>query len=181
MSEKLQFFVDRYLDSDEFCNCIDDLEIFDGLELNESISISALSEFNGKRHPHQRRLSKYVLEEAERRLKGRCEKIGASASFDDLHHVVLETFGKVQGDWKNLKGAGPLYTYDVSHRIGRSLGLQPEYVYLHAGALKGARHLGVKGKKVPLTAFPSSLHCFTPAQVEDFLCRCKDQLSATRT
>lgn len=74
-----------------------------------------------------------------------------------------------------------LYVYDVALRIAHGfLDLQPEYVYLHAGAAEGARYLGLRGDKHPLSAFPAAMHRLTPAQAEDFLCICKDRLAEYR-
>ncbi|GAA0621770.1 hypothetical protein GCM10009422_16990 [Brevundimonas kwangchunensis] len=70
-----------------------------------------------------------------------------------------------------------LLTYDVAERFGRYRGLYPEQVYLHAGAARGARALGVNGDRVPRDRFGPVLGALEAAEIENFLCICKSDLS----
>lgn len=70
-----------------------------------------------------------------------------------------------------------LLTYDVAERFGRYRGLYPEHVYLHAGAAQGARALGISGNRVPRNQFGSVLGTLEAAEIENFLCICKSDLS----
>ena len=70
-----------------------------------------------------------------------------------------------------------LLTYDVSERFGRYRGLYPEQVYLHAGAGQGARALGISGDRVSRDRFGPVLGALEAAEIENFLCICKSDLS----
>jgi hypothetical protein len=67
---------------------------------------------------------------------------------------------------------GKLLIYDISHRIGGYLGLEPEGAYLHAGTKVGAKALGLntRAEFVPMTALPTPLQRLSGAQAEDILC-----------
>lgn len=70
-----------------------------------------------------------------------------------------------------------LLTYDVAERFGRYRGLYPEQVYLHAGAAEGAKALGIRGGRVPRHQFGPALGALEAAEIENFLCICKSNLS----
>jgi hypothetical protein len=96
-------------------------------------------------------------------------------SFDALHDRVLESC-------KHLDRIGGLYCYDVAHRIGQSLRLEPCKVYLHRGTREGARRLGLdwRKKSLEMSELPTELRAMTPAEVEDFLCVCRDEFAGVR-
>lgn len=161
---RLQNLVDRFLEGIETCNCSSELDIFDGVEIEKSVKMACRSSFGGRRHPHQRRLKFDVFEKSEELLINSIELIRIVRTFDELHEFIC-------GKFKPVRGAGELYAYDVSHRIGRSLGLRPAYVYLHAGTRKGAKHFNVTRSRALLTEFPDPIASrLTPEQAEDFLC-----------
>jgi hypothetical protein len=92
-----------------------------------AIRKAALCEMsNGKRHPHQCRIPKAVLEQAEARLQSIGRKLAKVADFSAIH-------GLVEGEIGNIKGVGALTVYDIAHRIGAHFGKEPRLVYLHAG------------------------------------------------
>ncbi len=163
----LDSLVNSYLSLKPRCGCDDELEEFSGLALDAAISLATLSVFNGRRHSHQRRLSKNTLDDAQCRLLSRFREIEECQDFESLHQLVVRVFSKTDG-------AGELYAYDVAHRIGHSKNSAPELVYLHTGTRIGARNLGFRGNKIELAEFPRAMHCLTPAQAEDFLCIYKD-------
>ena len=122
---------------------------------------------NGKRHPHQRRIPAQVLQCAADTLAR--HGIPACHSFRDLHRAVGDRIG-------DIHGIGELAVYDIACRIGASLGLAPEHVYLHAGTRKGARALGLRGTTVHKNDLPPEFHRLSPAEIEDCLCIYKAQI-----
>jgi hypothetical protein len=130
---------------------------------------------SGKRHPHQRRLKAAVLAEAHRRLLASALAIRGCVSFDELHLLVKDRIG-------SLRGIGALTVYDISNHIGAHLGLEPEVVYLHAGAAAGAKALGSDHRRDTLdpAELPVAFRQLRPREVEDCLCLFKDELGAIR-
>ena len=69
-----------------------------------------------------------------------------------------------------------LWVYDMALRIGQSLTpiIEPQkYVYLYAGALKGAKMLGniiITKNKAPLSAFPPELQQEGALHIENIMC-----------
>lgn len=108
--------------------------------LSETICLAALAvNSKGKRYPHQRRLSKAVLEQARDILLANEKQISQSTDFDDLFTLLERLLAHV-------KGLGELYVYDTALRIGAKLGMLPKRVYLHAGTRVGAKALGFDGR-----------------------------------
>lgn len=98
-----------------------------------AIRRAALGEMpGGRRHAHQRRLKADVLEEADRRLRAVAADLQRCSTFAELHGAVGRTI-------RSVAGVGPLAVFDVAVRIGAYLRLEPDRVYLHAGAAEGAR------------------------------------------
>jgi hypothetical protein len=122
---------------------------------------------NGKKHDHQWKIPARLLHEFSLRLQDVKEELRAAANFDALHSLIAREAGK---------GIGPLTIYDVAHRIGAYLGLEPTLVYLHAGTAVGAKRLGFTGQTIDPRDLPSVLSVLTPAEIEDWLCIYKDQL-----
>ncbi|MEI8285214.1 MAG: hypothetical protein WCG52_09510 [bacterium] len=126
-----------------------------------------------KRHGHQRRIKQAVLQKAKQTLasKSNIEKLKYCKSFEDIFCVVSRNCSQIPG-------LGPLYIYDAALRIGSFLKKLPKRVYLHAGALAGARalRLDVKSSPFPVSAFPISMQQLTAHEIEDFLCIYKDEL-----
>lgn len=138
--------------------------------LSDTIHEAALSRLpSGKRHPHQRRIPRRVLIEAERALQQEADRLSYASSFSELYGYVEATIG-------NIRGIGALAAYDIAHRIGSYLKLEPELIYLHAGTRDGARVLGVHGKTVHRSKLPRELRRLDPAEIEDCLCIYKDEL-----
>jgi hypothetical protein len=79
---------------------------------------------------------------------------------------------------------GDLAAYDTALRIGWRLGLKPDYVYLQAGALDGAKELQTKrylfiplgSRFISHSSFPVELLVLLPYQIENFLCVFCDDL-----
>ena len=127
-----------------------------------AVRAAALSEFPcGRRHPHQRRIPARVLRYAADALT--CPLIPARRSFHDLLHAVHDRIG-------DIHGIGELAVYDITCRIGASLGLRPERIYLHAGTREGARAFGLRGSSVSKSDLPQAFGALSPAEIEDCLC-----------
>ncbi len=125
----------------------------------------------GKRHPHQRRLKRESLLAAQAALLAAASSLDSVKSFDSLIEWV-------ESETASIKGLGDLYSYDIVLRIGVRLKLEPDAVYLQAGARKGATRLGVLtiARKVPSTSFPLELARLSPRDIENLLCIYKDEL-----
>jgi hypothetical protein len=123
---------------------------------------NAISEATAK-YPHQYRIPNSVLEEAKIRLLKRQRLLEDSQSFDELHYRIECEIGSIHG-------IGELAIYDIAHRIGSYLGLEPKRVYLHAGTRHGARALGLSGKKIHPQDLPQAFRQLTAAEIEDCLC-----------
>ncbi len=97
--------------------------------------------------------------------------LGSCRSFDDLHSLVDSLI-------REIRMVGALVVYDVSHRIGAHLELEPERVYLHAGTRKGTRALGLgRGRDaLDLAELPGEFGRLTPAEAEDCLCIYKEAI-----
>ena len=137
---------------------------------SEAIRRAALCEkSNGKRHDHQRRIPKRLLEEVETKLQGIRRKLSNAADFATLHTLVHEEIG-------SIRGIGALTVYDVAHRIGAYLGQSPKYVYLHAGVKVGARALGIGCDSFDPKILPKPFARLAPSEIEDCLCIYKAEL-----
>ena len=121
---------------------------------------------------HQYRTRKETKVRLAQALKGLCLQIIPTMTFEELYAEVGHALGHMTG----------LLRYDITLRIGAVNDILPkDYVYLHAGALKGAnalkRHhypqLKVNTPRVKLSdivdAVPE-LQGFTAYDVEHFLC-----------
>jgi hypothetical protein len=122
-----------------------------------------------KRHPHQRRIPKTVLEQAEVRLQAIGRKLANAGDFAALH-------GLVEGEIGSIKGIGALTAYDIAHRIGAHFGKAPRLVYLHAGTRTGARVFNISGDSFDPRILPKAFSRLAPSEIEDCLCIYKDEL-----
>lgn len=137
-------------------------------DLNNTVRAAALSELScGRRHGHQRRIPRSVLQQAADKLTR--AGISSCTTFEDLHNAVETSIG-------SIRGIGELAVYDIAVRIGAKRGLEPSRVYLHAGTREGARTLGLGGDFVQKSAFPSEFSTLTPGEIEDCLCIFKADL-----
>lgn len=137
---------------------------------SDAIRKAALCELpSGKRHPHQRRIPKVLLEQVEVRLQGISRKLARATSFASFHQAVKDEIG-------SLTGIGALTVYDLAHRLGAHFGKSPEHVYLHAGTRIGAQALGVSGDSIDSKILPKPFSRLAPSEIEDCLCIYKDEL-----
>ena len=123
----------------------------------------------GKRFSHQKRIKLIVLKEVCEKLIINSDKLLKCTSFKEIMGIVASCA---------VHGFGPLCIYDVSLRISAWLSIEPEYIYLHSGTLKGAIALlgsAVKGKDYLLiNDIPSPLNQLKPTEIEGILCVFKD-------
>jgi hypothetical protein len=64
----------------------------------EAIRKAALCELpSGKRHPHQRRIPRALLEQVEARLQGIGRRLARATSFDELHRAVEKEVASLNG------------------------------------------------------------------------------------
>jgi hypothetical protein len=124
---------------------------------------------SGKRHPHQRRIPKAVLEQAEARLQAVGRKLSKASDFAALHELVKREIG-------DIRGIGALTVYDISHRLGAYFAKAPKLVYLHAGTKIGAAAFGFKGDFLFPKSLPAAFSRLRAAEIEDCLCIYKDEL-----
>ncbi|TBW38635.1 hypothetical protein EYW49_08010 [Siculibacillus lacustris] len=177
LEDALDCFVSDYLSQygaggtiDPCANCWCDGEIPMGTCLSEGISFAVRSIcVNGTKHSHQFRIKKIDLIELEQRLLNMVKIIEDVNSFEELYKVI-------ENENLAMGGPKPLLTYDTATRISRHHGFEPKFVYLHCGAKEGARLLGIRGKVVDPSVFPSPIRRLTAAQIEDFLCRSKSKI-----
>jgi hypothetical protein len=140
--------------------------------LENAIELAALSKLpSGKRHPHQYRIPRQVLNAAKEELLAFAPELQTCKTFADL-------IEKVHTAIRPIKGIGELAVYDISLRIGAYLELAPERVYIHSGTRSGAKAIGVYDgqKSIALNKLPTPFHELTPREVEDCLCIYKDAL-----
>lgn len=141
---------------------------------SEAIERAARAERpDGKRHDHQRRLSKSSLESARKELLK--APIRSCKTFADLHSLIEHTI-------RPISGIGELMVYDAALRIGARIGVEPEVVYLHAGARTGAKAMGLNTRRgcINLSELPDAMSKLKPREIEDCLCIFKDNLRYAR-
>ncbi|WP_415289096.1 hypothetical protein RSD66_04080 [Brevundimonas sp. S1H14] len=132
---------------------------------------------NGKRHPHQRRLTRKTIDACAEALFAISAELERTTCFHEVFDLVRKAFAPI-------RGAGELAVYDAADRICKRLGHASEHViYLHAGARVGARRL--LGGRLPngdawgimYHQVPENFRAFSTHEIEDILCRYKDDFS----
>ncbi|EGJ51740.1 hypothetical protein [Desulfocurvibacter africanus] len=141
-------------------------------DLPEAIERAGLAKrHDGKRHSHQTRIPRRVLEEARDALLSIQTDLRAACSFDELFQTIRDRI-------EPIGGIGELTIYDTAQRIGACLGLAPQHVYLHAGTRQGAKCLGLDctAGKIAMDALPREFRELEPYEIEDCLCIYKGKL-----
>ncbi|GAB2478797.1 hypothetical protein [Algoriphagus taiwanensis] len=132
-------------------------------------------EFIG-RDGKKRGISAEISKEVRNNLIKRIQDLVSSNSFDQIFEIVSSC---------KVKGFGELSIYDTSLRISSFLNLEPDKVYLHAGARKGIEILEKKGyvrpgisqqKWVEMSDLPEETHVLSPKEAEHFYCSKKEEL-----
>jgi len=145
-------------------------------DLATAIRVATLAiNCHGKRHSHQRRIPRSMLEHFRTGLWRRRRVIHSCRNFPKLMQTCEAAAATI---WKHSE----LTVYDTAHRIGAYLAVKPDRVYLHTGARDGARALGVKSRLESILRrdLPREFQRLEPDEVEDCLCIYKDQLRLLR-
>lgn len=144
--------------------------------LKEAVSCAALARGEAGKHSHQRIIPQSVLVESQRLLLASLPKIAKAKSFEDLHQIVKLII-------QPIRGIGALAIYDTALRIGAKLKLEPNFVFIHAGARIGAKRLGlsVSQESIAITSFPSAFQKLRPREIEDALCHYRTHLNGSST
>jgi hypothetical protein len=124
-------------------------------------------------HPHfynTARSSHVALRDALRRAN-----LQGVSSFEDLRQRVGRALRGIPLVAEKRDG---LRVYDISLRLGASLGLKPDRVYCYAGAAQGARALGLRDEIIDPARFPPAFRSLEPLEIEDLLCVLSEHLTA---
>lgn len=98
-------------------------------------------------------------------------------TFDEIFKIVTDC---------KVKGFGELSIYDTSMRIASHLNIEPDKVYLHAGARNGMEILEEKGyveqgsskkKYIEIKELPKPMQHLKAAETEHLLCSMKDSMT----
>jgi len=120
--------------------------------------------------------------------KGSCVKTSSRGELATellIRQEALEEVPDFEGvydvvDGCGVKGIGRMMKYNVSERVGAYLKIYPQnFVYLHAGPLKGYRRLtGHRGEvhRVPKSSLPREFQELSIHDIEDCLCEYRDVL-----
>ena len=169
--KSIQEVTEDYI-SNHRADCIKELDYYRNQpSFIKAIEVAALAKTrDGSKHDHQWRIPVDVLKQAQIALVLIADELRACKTFRELHDRVELEIGKI-------KGIGKLTIYDTAHRIGAYLGLEPEFVYVHAGVKKGAKALGFKGRSIILKEeLPKEFSRLKPYEIEDCLCIYADKL-----
>ncbi|HTV48656.1 MAG TPA: hypothetical protein VMG59_09460 [Phycisphaerae bacterium] len=168
----------HYLEQDG-CRIHEHMKAFQNLSIKDAIKKAALArDENQKFYSHQWNLKMYpeAPKCAECILSKCISEIEVCQNFDALHNLIKD---KLIGQ---AKGLGEMYYYDTSFRIGISMNIYPEKIYLHRGTRTGAKALGFNEKDKDIleksefeTKYPE-FEKLQPYQIEDFLCVKKKEL-----
>lgn len=124
----------------------------------------------------QRGVSYEISKQVRDNLIRRMNDVLKAKTFDELFAIVLEC---------KVKGFGELSIYDTTMRIASHMNIEPDKVYLHAGARKGMEILENKGyveegsaKKsfVELKDMPKAMQTLKAAETEHMLCSMKEHI-----
>jgi len=106
----------------------------------------------------------------------RMNDILRARTFDEIINIVTEC---------KVRGFGELSIYDTAMRISAHMNIEPDKVYLHAGARKGMEILEGKGyvelgsskkKYVELKEMPIQIQALKAAETEHLLCSMKEYI-----
>ena len=144
---------------------VEHLRFFEGLKsMSEAIEEAALG-----RHAHQRRVKSSHRRLAADQLKKKTSDLESHTTFKQIYATVEACIQQPSGPFQSA----PLFTYDLSLRIGFYKRIYPQDVYLHCGALRGAQAI-LKTRKlprfVPISTFPVEFAVLKAYEIENCLC-----------
>lgn len=126
---------------------------------------------------NQRGVTYEISKQVRNNLIIRINDILRVRTFDELFNIVLES---------KVRGFGELSIYDTAMRIATYMNIEPDKVYLHAGARKGMEILETKGyveigsskkKSIELMDLPKQMQQLRAAETEHLLCSMKDNMN----
>jgi hypothetical protein len=138
-----------------------------------------------KQDSHQSQISRDVIKEMQKKLLDPAviEEIKNCKRFIEIFNLVF---------CLKIPGFSSLCVYDTALRIGAIFGLYPDgCIFLHAGALEGARNLlgrtkletltqyyenDTKYPYIPKACLPKELQILDAHHLENFFCRLKERL-----
>lgn len=133
------------------------------------------------RSGNKRGVSFEVSKQVRNNLVKRINDIHKAKTFDEIFQIVTEC---------KIKGFGELSIYDTSIRIASHLNIEPDKIYLHAGAREGIRILEKKGyiaqgsskrKYVEINEMPKPMQKLKAADNEHMLCSMKESMNNLET
>lgn len=125
---------------------------------------------------NQRGVPYEVSKQVRNNLIKRMNDVLKAKDFDEIFQIVTEC---------KVKGFGELSIYDTAMRIASHMNIEPDKVYLHAGARKGMEILEEKGyvnegsskkKYVELKDMPKPMQTLKAAETEHLLCSMKEHI-----
>ena len=128
------------------------------------------------KYGNQRGVTYQISKQVRDNLIKRTNDIVKAITFDEIYDIVSEC---------KVRGFGELSIYDTSIRIASKLGIEPDKVYLHAGARKGVEILEEKGylelgsskkKYIEIKNMPKPMQALKAAESEHLLCSMKDSM-----
>lgn len=140
----------------------DELAEYATYSLDDAIENAAFAIVRGQKHSRQFGIPQEVFNTAAKKLHSLKAEISRCTSFHALYTLLATKL-------KDIKRISLLYYYDTATRIGRNLGLAPEYVYINSGSKEGAGYLGISRDYAKLDEFPAPFRRLTAMQVGDFL------------
>lgn len=163
-TKDLDALIDRFIQRDR-PNIITDLTNY-----NDIRSAANAVGKNGKKHPHQYRISLSVLDSFSKQIMQFSDAFKKAKSFDDIYSLVMSC---------KIYKIGPLAIYDTAVRIGRLYNIEPQEIYLQQGAKLGAQALGINKKralKQEFVAINKNFSKLKAHEIECFLCIYKKAL-----
>ncbi|MFI5264565.1 MAG: hypothetical protein ACHQM6_08630 [Candidatus Kapaibacterium sp.] len=157
----------------------EELELFRGLRGNigDAILHAGLGrDSSGMALPHMNQLDRVALFEATIELNRSRFQLLRSKNLQELFNVIGDIVNKTIG-------VAAVYHYDTALRIGFSLDLYPELVYLQAGALEGAVSINPNfavGDPIPLTLLPEAFSNVRHYEAENILCMYRQTIRRIR-
>lgn len=130
------------------------------------------------RNGNKRGVSFDITKQVRNNLIKRISDVLNARNFDEIFQIVTEC---------KVKGFGELSIYDTSMRIASHLNIEPDKVYLHAGARKGLEILEEKGyvqlgssrrKHIEIKNLPKPMQNLKAAVSEHLLCSMKGTMNS---
>lgn len=129
-----------------------------------------------RNHPHQNCLPWVKRKLVAKRLLAASASLDAETKFEGI-------FAIVESCVRPPFNKPDLLVYDLSLRVGAYRKALPSLVYLHTGALKGARIVMNRTnvpRAIPLAMLPTAFSSLLPHEAEDCLCIYKQRFEALR-